>query len=294
MAKPLSKFQQRAAVKMKRMAKKERQDAQGISRKRFRFVVSPRLFLILKAVAILALPVFYFVYSPLLILDMLLFIALFFLAIGCEHGLNKSVIRSNHIHIPKYDSAVALVLVGASLFQAVFGSSGGSAARFARSLLRRAWTSFQNFAALQTGLRNVFRATPSFQFGPMEKPEGFVPNGEAFREQMGGTPPAGMPGGRPDFEVSMDDIPVEFMFSQIYSTIATLSIILIGVLGVLSLIYTIRKLKKFEKEQAETVPDGEITLLTDEEIARILDFGQVEESGRESPVPADSQLIEKG
>ena len=92
----------------------------------------------------------------------------------------------------------------------------------------------------------------------------------------------------------MDDIPVEFMFSQIYSTIATLSIILIGVLGVLSLIYTIRKLKKFEKEQAETVTDGEITLLADEEIARILDFGQVEESGKESPDPVERKLIEKG
>lgn len=277
MAKPLSKNQQRVAVKKKRMAKKERQDALGISRKRYKFVVSPKLFLILKAVAVVSLPIVYFVYSPLLVVDMLLFVALFFLAIGCEHGMNKSVIRSNHIHIPKYDSAVALVLVCISFFQAVFGSSGGSAARFARSLFRQVVQKIKSFGALQTGIRTVFGSSAGFQFGSMEKPDNFVPSGEAFRDQMGGMPPGDMPGGRPDFEVSMDNVPVEFMFSQVYSTIATLLIILVGVLGALSLIYTIRRMRKFEKEQSEPIPDGEIVLLSDEEIAKIINFGEDEE-----------------
>ncbi|MFH0993531.1 MAG: hypothetical protein V1761_04185 [bacterium] len=241
-------------------------------------MVSPKKFIIMKAIGIVLIPVTYFVYSPFLGFIMAYFVVLFFLAIGCEHSLNKSVIRSNHIKIPKYDSAIALLLLSASFFKSAFSASSGGIGRFANTLMQKITSALTNFGSLQTGFRSVFGKTQVFRFGPMDKPEGFIPDREAFMDQIGSMPPGGRPGGVPDFEVSMDAIPIEFMFSQVYSTIATVLIVMVGVFGAISLIHTIHKIRKFEIEQNEVIVDGEIKMLSEADLTAIMSFGDVVET----------------
>ncbi len=276
---------QRTAKKVKNKAKKVRrmevQDAKGISRKKFSFVIKPKTFFIMKIVGIVAIPVSYFVYSPILILVMIYFVVLFFVAIGCEHSLNKSVIKSNHIKIPKFDSAIALVLICIAIFGSSFTMSSGPVGMFANTMSMRISRAVKDMGSLLTGERSIFRSGPGgdhrMQFGTMDKPEGFIPDGEAFLNEFGGMPP--QPGGRmPDFELSMDDIPIEFMFSQLLSTVTTVLIIAVGVSAAISLYYTIKKIKRFNLEQNEVIIDGAIILLEDQEIERILDFGEMVET----------------
>lgn len=261
--------------KQKRIKRYEIQDAKGISRKRFRLVIRPKTFLIMKTAGIIAIPVAYFVYSPVLVLVMMYFVGLFFAAIGCEHSLNKSVIRSNHIKIPKYDSAIALVLICIALFGSVFSSASSRMGMFSNTLSSKLLQAIKNFGSLLTGQRSVFGRVPHFGFGTMDKPDGFIPNEAAFLDQFGGEPPAPPDFGdrMPKFELSMDDIPIEFMFSQLLSTVTTVLIVAVGVVAVLSLVYTIKKMRKFDLEINEVIIDGSITMLEDGEIEAILNFG---------------------
>ncbi|MBU1145179.1 MAG: hypothetical protein KJ971_04920 [Firmicutes bacterium] len=277
MAKSMSKTQIKAKRKQKKIKKIENIDAKGISRKKYKLVITPKTFFILKAIAIVLIPIAYFVYSPLLVLVMFLFVGLYFVAIGCEHSLNKSVIKSNHIKIPKYDSAIALLLICVSLFGALSSFSSGGVGRIANTFLMKLKTAVSNFGSLQTGIRSIFGTTAGFKFGPMEKPDGFIPNSEAFLEEFGTMPRGDFHEGVPNFEFSMDNIPIEFMFSQVFSTVATVLICMVGIFGAISLYYTMIKIRKFNTEQNEIIIDGEIKLLSDEEMFSILDFGEIEE-----------------
>ena len=97
--------------KKKDVYRKEQQDAKCISRKKWNYTMSFKMFLIIKIILILLIPIIYFVYSPLLVVLMLLYVGVFFLARLTERSMNTSVIKTNHIHIPKFDSALALVLI---------------------------------------------------------------------------------------------------------------------------------------------------------------------------------------
>lgn len=278
MAGKLSKRQRRELKekhKRKRIKKLESQDARGISRKKYNFVVEPKTFLIMKIVGIVLIPLVYFFFSTMLAFVMIYFIVLYFLAIGCEHSLNKSVIKSNHIKIPKYDSAIAMLLLCVSVFAGIFNVSTAPVGRFANTMSSQLWTSIKNIGSLLTGVRNLFSPVPNFNFGPMDKPEGFIPDGDAFREEFGGQ--MGGPGGRPNIDFSMDDIPIEFMFSQILSTAVTVMVFAVMVLGIISLYTTWKKIKKFETEMNTVIIEKSLGLLTDDEIADIVDFGDTEE-----------------
>ncbi len=270
--------------KKKKIKRFESQDAKGISRKRFKLVIKPKSYLIMKAIGVVLIPVTYFGYSPLLVLVMIYFVSMFFAAIGCEHSMNRSVIRSNHIKIPKYDSAVALVLICISAFGSFFTVAQGGMGRFANTLSMKILQSLKNFGSLLTGQRSIFGRTPHFGFGTMNKPEGFIPNEDEFISQFGGTPPTPPDFGdrAPRFELTMDDIPIEFMFSQLLSTVTTVLIILVGVLGAISFYYTIKKMKKFNEIQNEVIVEGTIEMLADDDIESILDFGETEEIAKDS------------
>jgi len=281
MGRRLSK-KERAQIKEKHRLRKisrlESQDARGVSRKKYKLVMSPKTYFIMKGIGIILIPIVYFTYSPLLIIVMFYFVGLFIAGIGLEHYLNKSVIKSNHIHIPKYDSAIALLLICIGIFGSSFSATRGRVGTFANTLWNKVSQAFNNMGSLLTGVRNIFSSEPSFGFGSMEKPDNFIPNEAAFLEKMDGmTPPEGRGefGGRPQFELSMDDIPVEFMFSQVLSTVTTVLIIAVGVFGAISLYYTFKKIKNFNVEQNEVIVDSEIKILENDEIAKILDFGDI-------------------
>ncbi len=103
-------------AKKKRIQIMEQQDAEGISRKRWKHTLNPNIFILIKTILIILIPIIYFVYSPILILVMVSYVGVYFLAQMAEHSLNKSVIRANHIHIFKFDSAIALIIIVISIF----------------------------------------------------------------------------------------------------------------------------------------------------------------------------------
>ncbi|QWB96301.1 hypothetical protein KHQ89_02375 [Mycoplasmatota bacterium] len=250
-------------------------DAKGISRKKWKFTYSPNRFIKIKAILILLIPLVYMLYSPLLFIVMLLYVGLFYLAIGTERSMNKSVIKSNHIKIPKYDSAIALLLVVIALLGSIFGVSNGRIGRFSNTIWSKITTSMTNFGSLLTGQRTLFGSNRGFGFGTAPKPpDGFVANASELSENMGDMPRGG--GGRPDFDIDITNIPIEFMFSQILSTVQTALIFLVVGVGIFSLWITYKKMKKFEIEINEIVLDGDIHLITDEHIDKIISFGEDE------------------
>lgn len=276
MSRKLSK-KQRAQVKRKNKDRKnktlEKLDAKGISHKKHKFVLNIKVIFILKLILLPLIVISFFFFSTLLAYIMIAYVGLFYVAIGCEHNLNKSVLKSNHIMIPKYDSAVALILVLIATIGAIFGVSQGRIGSFENTFWTKLTTSMKNFGTLLTGQRSLFGPAKIFGFGVRERPEGFIPNKDAFNEMAGEMPHMG---GRPNFDINMDDIPIEFMFSQILSTVNTFLIFAVVGLGVISLIVTRKKIQKFNHDVGELLIDGEISMLSKEEIENIISYGEIE------------------
>ncbi len=259
----------------KHIRKLEKMDAQGISRKKWKFTYSPDKFIKIKAVLVILIPVTYILYSQLLALIMFIYIGLFYLAIATERKMNKSVIKSNHIKIPKYDSAIALVLVVIAFLGSIFGVSDGRMGRFSNTLWMKVTSSLRNFGSLLTGKRSLLGGRPVFGFGTAPTPpDGFIANTSDMQNMMGDMPPGG--GGRPEFDVDITNIPIEFMFSQILSTVQTALVFAVMIIGVCSLFLTYKKMKKFEITINEFVLDGNIKFIQDEDIEKIISFGEEE------------------
>lgn len=275
MSKKLTKKQKARKKQQKKerhIKKLERLDDQGIQRKKWKFTYTPKRFMIVKSILIGLIPILYFIYSPLLVVVMIAYIGLFYLAMATERHMNKSVIKSNHIKIPKFDSAIALLVVVIALLGSIFGVSGGRVGRFSNTLWMKFTTSLRNFGSLLTGKRALIGGQKGFGFGTQPTPpEGFIPDSEAFNEMMGP-----MPGGRPDMDIDFSDLPIEFMFSQILSTVQTALVFAVAVIGLFSLIMTQRKIKRFNIQINEFVIDGDIKLIDDQDIDKILSFGEEE------------------
>lgn len=291
--------------KKKRLAQMETEDSMNISRKKWDHTMSPKLFVTLKLIIAVLIPVMYFVYSPLLILLMIAYVALFFLAILAERRLNKSVIKKNHIKIPKFDSAIALIIIciafAGSLSTVSSKSSGGmfsnlsddqisefvSSKNFGGARQSNWWASIQkyftNFGSLLTGERSVFSSGSGFAFGTQTPPSDFVSDGEELPANM--TRPTGE-----RKEMSMDDLPLEYMFSTILSTVDSVLIFLVSGIGVLSVIYITVKRNKFENEMSEVLIDDADKSFTDAEIARLLSFGEEEEKNSLTLSEIDSKI----
>lgn len=279
MSRQLSKGQKRlkkAKSTLKRTKKYELQDAKGISRKKFRFIVTSKKYYTIKITLLILIPISYFVYSPLLAFVMIAYFLSYFLSIGYEHSLNKSVIRQNHIRLPKSDHGLALILVVISLFGTLFGQTQGRMGRFSNTITMKIWMGFQNFGSLLTGNRQLF-GLRMFRFGLKERPHGFIPNGGSFNEMQGQMPPPmGFENRRPPMNFDLNNVPIEFMFSQILSTVTTLLIVVTWILGILSLYTVYRKIKRFNTVMIDANIDGKIILMDDDAMLKILDFGEIE------------------
>ncbi|MFA6801398.1 MAG: hypothetical protein WCR19_04765 [Acholeplasmataceae bacterium] len=270
------KAQQKKLKKARKVRKLEKMDSEGISRKKWKFTYSPDKFIKIKIGLIILIPIVYLLYSPLLVVVMLLYIGLFYLAIATERKMNKSVIKSNHIKIPKFDSAIALLLVVIALLGSIFGVSNGRVGRFSNTLWSKITTSLSNFGSLLTGQRALIGGKLSFLFGTAPTPpDGFIASSSEFQNQMGDMPPGG--GGRPDFNLDITNIPIEFMFSQILSTVQTALVFAVVGVGIFSILMTRKKMKKFEIAINELVLDADIKLISNQDIDKIISFGQPEE-----------------
>ncbi len=303
--------------KQKKQLKMEEQDAKGISRKKWNHTIDLELFVTLKFICIVAIPIVYFVYSPLLIVFMIGYVSLFFLAIMAERGMNTSIVKSNHIKIPKLDSALALILVVIAIFGMVmsgtsknkksdfknipnFEFSQKNNVDFKKIRQESFWNGFvsdlKTFGSILTGERSIF-GNGKKEFGKSEPPKDFVIDKSKIPEMPEGDFPSGerpqgmpnMPEGefdmskfpkRADFEFSMNDIPVEYMFSSIATTVISVLIFSVSGCGLISLIILSLKKKKFERVINEILVEEQV-LLTDEEIEKLLEFGEIVEEKQE-------------
>ena len=199
----------------KKIQQKEFQDAHGISRKEQSNQFSPNLFIAIKIALVVLIPIVYFVYSPALIFLMILYACLFFVARLAENSLNKSVIRSNHIKLPKFDSAIALLVVVVAIcgtfVSATKNTKSGTFDNFdttkiesfmnnkdfdvseikKQATIQKIKTYAVNMGSLLTGERNVFsklfsndKNGGSFKFGTGKPPSDFISNKEALDSML--------------------------------------------------------------------------------------------------------------
>lgn len=209
---------------------KEQQDAYGISRKKRKGkTIKIETFLLIKFLLVIAIPIFYFVYAPLLLPILILYVGLFFLARMAEMETNKSVIKANRIGIFKLDSALALILIIIALVGAIgsvstkrhvgmFENSDRPAFAqmaqnrdFKKIKSNRFWkqveTFFVNWGSLLTGDRGLSSSSNKGKFGFEKPPEGFV--SDKFK-------PTG-----DKMKFSMENVPVKYVLSSILSTVDT-------------------------------------------------------------------------
>ncbi len=299
-----------SSSKKKQIQRMEEQDALGISRKKWKHTLNPNIFILIKLILIALIPITYFLFSPLLILVFIAYIGLFFLARMAEHSMNKSVIRSNHIHISKIDSGIALIIVIIALcggfmtatkknqtsnfkgmanteFSQMRGEMGFSQIK-KQMTLNQIKTNLVNIGSLLTGERNLFAKEKSFSFSPSEAPKDFIKDKSELPEMTEDFDPSSfenfdssgfdgkkMGGGRGrNFDFSMDNIPLEYVSSSTLSTINTILIFSVAGIGLISLFAIYFKKRKFEKEMNEVIVEGKIEMLSDEELTRILSFGE--------------------
>lgn len=202
-------------AKRKKIHRKEKEDSEGFVRKKHKRDMSPNVYYISKFALIVLIVIIYFVYSPLLLPLCLIYAGYYFLAFLAERRMNLHVHRDNHNKIFKLDSTIIsitiLISFGSSLFSNVRSIGGGKGGNMQGM-------QFASIGSMLTGVRNAFRQQSSFGFGSL--PSDFqAPSG-------GGRPEAGS---RPDF--SLSDLPLEFAFSQILSSVIQFLIFTALILG---------------------------------------------------------------
>jgi hypothetical protein len=282
-------------TKKRKIQLKEQQDAEGISRQVSKGkTINLSLFILIKLILILLIPILYFLYSPLLLFDMILIVGLFFIAKMAERGENKSVVKANHIHIFKFDSALALILIIIAFCGAIgtittkerkgnFDNFQKSEVQqiiknddFTAMRLNNFWSQtkkfFVNWGSLLTGDRNYGSTNGTNNFGFGEPPENFVTDGSEIAEEQ---KQEGSEKSADDkIKFSMDDLPMNYMYSSIISTVDTIIIFTIAGMGFLSIIAIVIKKRKFDTLMNATIDESKPLSLSDDEIDRILSFGE--------------------
>lgn len=281
----------------KQNRRKERLDKSGLKHEKVKNPFSYSLFCILKIITIVSVPLFYFLYSPLLIASMLAFIFLFFLSFRVEKTINRSVLKTNYVHIVKLDSAIALLAIVISIFSVCMGfTTKTKQSNFKRQTESTFVTNITNLSTLLTGSRTLFGNNHQFKFGTKDAPEGFISNKDDLHDKMDGmTPPDDFfegkdPGSLPmddfdfkdfgdgfgkrfdtgTYQVSLGDLPFEYIFSSLLSTINTVLVFSCSVFGTIGIIITEHKRKKREKDDFEIVEETKFIPLDKNEILSIL------------------------
>lgn len=328
--------------KKKENSQKMTQDSHGISRKKEKHTFPPTLFIIFKLILIGLIPILYFVYSPLIIFDLILYVSLFFIARITEKTVNKNVARSSHIHIFKADSALALIIILIAVFGVFLNLSnktkkstfdgipsdkmelfmknfdenlsssnserpsfpgggfpfpGGGFSfesddsssneklnlpsfkdmkKFGKT--NQFLSVLKNLGSVLTGERNVFSSKNSF--GITAKPENFIKSSEEFKNlNFEDSNMSEKEDIKASFEkrknnFSMDKIPIEYMSSSAISSVNTILVFSLCFVGAFSVLVFVLKLKKFNTVMNKVVLESKVEILSDEEINRILSFGE--------------------
>ena len=246
------KAKKRAKIKQNKIKKMEREDSKGIYRKKIQYTMSPKVFIILKIISLISIPVVYFIYSPLLIVTIIFSISLYGFAIMTERKINHTFIKANHIKILKFDSIIAILVIIVAVFSLVM--SFNTKRKMPNDFI---WFNIEktlkDFGSCYTGSR-----APSMKMSFAAVP-----------------PPDGLPS--MDFskmpkKMDFSDLPIEALFSIITSSIQTVLVFLIPACNLLTLVLYYFRKKKFNKVMNEVI-DESIPVIPDSEFERIFMFG---------------------
>ena len=245
----------------KRIHRMEVEDDLGIKReKKKKFVFPIKVYKIIKLCLIIAIPVIYFICSPLLILVMLAYIGLLVVTHSIEKEYNKGLKKDLRTALPKTDSILCILVViiavtcvcvsSFSTTKRVSPFEGMTQEQIEETIdlpkfdkgdmaLRRVENALKNVATLSTGTRYFFQSERIFGGG--RGPGGGMPN---FEPPEGFTPPSGMPEGMkpPDMTEMLDNMPFSMVFESIIKAVNTGMLVIVCIVGLASL----RKLKKLD------------------------------------------------
>ena len=230
----------------------EVEDDLGIKRgTKKRFVVPNKVYILIKIILIAAIPAVYFICSPLLVVVVLAYFGLIVITNNIEKNYNLGLKKELHIHLPKTDSLLCLLLVlitvvgvvvssvsmtqRSSMFEGfddsqledVIDEGDFSSADF---VWMQIWTKTKDFGTLMTGTRYFFQEQRGFGgFGGFgEPPEGF-------------TPPSGSD--MPDMSELLDNMPFSIIFESIIKAVDTGMLVVICLGG----LFSMRKFKKLTR-----------------------------------------------
>ena len=231
----------------------EVEDDLGIKRgAKKRFVVPDKVYILIKIILIAAIPAVYFLCSPLLVLVVLAYFGLIVVTNNIEKNFNLGLKKELHIHLPKTDSLLCLLLVIIAVTGVVVSSvsmtqKSGMFEGFDDSQLEEVidegdfsaadlvwmqiWTKTKDFGTLMTGTRYFFQEQRGF--GGFGGPGGDPPEGF--------TPPSGSD--MPDMSELLDNMPFSILFESIVKAVDTGMLVVICVCG----LFSIRKFKKLTR-----------------------------------------------
>ena len=228
----------------------EVEDDLGIKRGTKKTLVVPnKVYILIKIILIAAIPVVYFICSPLLVVVVLAYFGLIVITNNIEKNYNLGLKKELHIHLPKTDSLLCLLLVlitvvgvvvssvsmtqRSSMFEGfddsqledVIDEGDFSSADF---VWMQIWTKTKDFGTLMTGTRYFFQEQRGFGGPGGEPPEGF-------------SPPSGSD--MPDMSELLDNMPFSIIFESIIKAVDTGMLVVICLGG----LFSIRKFKKLTR-----------------------------------------------
>ena len=228
----------------------EVEDDLGIKRgTKKRFVVPNKVYILIKIILIAAIPAVYFICSPLLVVVVLAYFGLIVITNNIEKNYNLGLKKELHIHLPKTDSLLCLLLVlitvvgvvvssvsmtqRSSMFEGfddsqledVIDEGDFSSADF---VWMQIWTKTKDFGTLMTGTRYFFQEQRGFGGPGGEPPEGF-------------SPPSGSD--MPDMSELLDNMPFSIIFESIIKAVDTGMLVVICLCG----LFSMRKFKKLTR-----------------------------------------------
>lgn len=244
----------------KRVHRIEIDDDLGIKRtKKKKFVLPIKTYTTIKLCLIIAIPVVYFLCSPLLLVVMLAYSGLLIATHSIEKEYNKGLKKDLQTELPKTDSILCILVVIIAVVCVAFSSfsatqkvspfEGMTEAEIEEVIdlptfdktdmfWRKIERSLKSIATLSTGTRYLFQSEKTFGRGKgpgggmegMEPPENF-------------TPPSGITGGAPpDMNEMLQDMPFSMAFESIIKAVNTGMLVIVCIVGLASL----AKLKKLD------------------------------------------------
>lgn len=245
-----------------KIKKMEREDSLGISRKEIKGL-NEKIFIILKIISIILIPLIYFIYSPFLIFAVIFSFSMFIFASLAERKINHTFIKSNHMKISKLDSIIAFVVILITITGSIINSNTKKKMSNDNLLIEFKHT-VTNIGSCLTGNRSIIKNIGmGMHFGTKD----FDPS------SMPKEPPKG---GRPPEDFSIEDLPLDILFSHMISSINSVLIFIIPLSGALTLFIYYKKKKKFNYEMNLKIND-DCKEIKEEDLKKLLSFGYLKD-----------------